>query len=98
MEAEAITASLYPQIRSKSESEQKIEECLTQTGGNTRVLDPGFHAQLQEQAVLSLTNCFNRYEWQHERHLLRAIEQLQQLQTARKWLEDHLKSAPSGCG
>jgi hypothetical protein len=61
-------------------------------------LDPGFHAQLQEQAVLSLTNCFNRYEWQHERHLLRAIEQLQQLQTARKWLEDHLKSAPSGCG
>jgi hypothetical protein len=98
MESEAITATLYPQVRSKSESEQKIDEYLAQVGANTRVLDPGFHAQLQEQAVLSLTNCFGRYECMNERRLFRAIEQLEQLQTARKGLENELRPARSASG
>jgi hypothetical protein len=84
MESEAITACLHPEVRSRSSSEQQIEDYLTSVGANTSIVVPGFQPALEHQTVLNLTDCFGRYESMHERRLFRAVEQLVQRQLARR--------------
>lgn len=61
-----------------------MESLIEQFGLSTTVVDPGFQARLDSEAVDRLSGTFNRYESQHERRLFRAVAELERLQILRK--------------
>jgi hypothetical protein len=84
LESEAITAELFPVRRSKSRTEEQLEQYLATAGASTTTIDPGFQVQLQHETVGNLAELFGRYETLHERRLFRAIEYLEHLQMTRR--------------
>lgn len=83
LEAEAIAGALFPETRSRSKSEQELEQQFDKMGLSTSIIKPGFNPQLRTEAVASLSECLARYEKGHERSLIKAIEQLERRQRAR---------------
>jgi len=84
LESEAITAALHPARWGKSKSDSEMESLIEKLGGSTKLVDPGFQARLDSDAVDKLSGTFGRYESHHERRLFRAVAELERLQGLRK--------------
>lgn len=83
LESEAITAALHPQRRSKSKSDEQMEQQLVEMMGETSIIDRGFQCTVTNEIVATLTDVFGRYESSNERRLFRVIQELERLQILR---------------
>ena len=92
-EAEAITAALHPERRSKSRLDEQMEHQLAEMGSDTQVVEPGFDPQLRYETVACLADGLGRYEVMHEKRLFRTVQELERRQIARRTIRNAIPSS-----